>query len=549
MGDALVSLDDPAALDASIVGVKAARLAAARLGGYPVLPGFVVPRRHAEPALEAGRNAVDAGRPATARAAARSAAVPADLMEALPAVARLGSRLVVRSSTRVDDDPRWAGAFASYGDVAPGETLTAIRGCWASIFAPDVIARGSRMGTSATQIGLAALIQPQVEPALSGSAEATDAGVEIAAVAGPPGPLLSGWKAGTRLTVGRRGDIGGDGLRPQDAATVRRVAELARGARSEFGTGRVEWAATEGRVVIFQLSAGEVPASAPPTPVPDVGGLVAYRRLASMMLRRRGPLAEQLIAPWAGAVHRQVPSIPAAGSTAELFRLASRLADDLHDVVATGTDAGWAGLLDRLARGDRALGARLAEVSLDPITCGRLLGACDSIARAFVHEGLLRAPEEFWWQTPEWAAEAIAGRPVPASHRPSFDRFTGVLVGAIRTAGMRLRGVPASPGLAVGRAVRVRGPEDAARLRPGDVLVSEAALPAFAPLLWNASALATRQGSPGAHLFEVSRALRRPAVASIDGAWPPGEQSWAIGIDGTSGEVWLSEIDRDLQPR
>jgi pyruvate,water dikinase len=145
-------------------------------------------------------------------------------------------------------------------------------------------------------------------------------------------------------------------------------------------------------------------------------------------------------------------------------------------------------------------------------------------------------------------ADTIAGRMAPVSRRPAFDRFTALLVGVTIAVGERRRAVPAGPGLAAGRAIRVAGPEDGASLLPGDVLVVDAALPAFAPLLWKACALVARQGSPAAHLCEVARSLRRPAVVSVDGAWAPGPGRSAIGLDGATGEIWALDVDRDLQP-
>ena len=73
-------------------------------------------------------------------------------------------------------------------------------------------------------------------------------------------------------------------------------------------------------------------------------------------------------------------------------------------------------------------------------------------------------------------------------------------------------------------------------MRTGVVLVVDRPLIRFAPLLWKAAALVSRTGSPAAHLCEVARSLRVPAVVSANIDRPASET--ILGIDGSLGVVW-----------
>src|SRR5689334_15280157 len=75
----LISLDDDAALDPSLVGVKAANLARARRAGLPVLPGVVVPIEAAGAVIDHGLAVLAAEGPGKARLAVDRAVLSDDL--------------------------------------------------------------------------------------------------------------------------------------------------------------------------------------------------------------------------------------------------------------------------------------------------------------------------------------------------------------------------------------------------------------------------------------------------------------------------------------
>jgi phosphoenolpyruvate synthase/pyruvate phosphate dikinase len=279
---------------AARAGDKAARLALAAHAGLAVLPGRVVPVAEGRTALSAGAAAVRDGRPAAARRAVLGYRLDDGLAAALRgAVTELGGRVIVRSSSPLESDPRWSGAFSSVAEVGPGDVVGAVRSCWASAFAVDPLGRLAACGLPPEALELGVLLQPEISPVAGGVARVTcvgDAGaveVTMEGIPGHPGPLLSGWAEGAsacvRLPVSSRrtgrlrpqrgrwpfSQRGGQrpsqrGARPPGQpcddglagligpATVRAVAALAGQVWLLMGDDAIEWAADDGGIWLLQ---------------------------------------------------------------------------------------------------------------------------------------------------------------------------------------------------------------------------------------------------------------------------------------------------------
>ena len=197
-GPGLVRLGGKATLAdgaAQQVGAKAAGLARALAAGLPGLPGGVVPSAAGQAALAAGSAAVAAGRPAAARRAVLGHRPAGQLAAGLSAaVAALGGRVIARSSSPLETDSRWAGAFRSVAGVGPEDVPSAVASCWASAFAVDPLGRLAACGLPPTALQMAVLLQPEVSPDAGGIARLAAPGqVIIDGVAGHPGALLAGW--------------------------------------------------------------------------------------------------------------------------------------------------------------------------------------------------------------------------------------------------------------------------------------------------------------------------------------------------------------------
>lgn len=256
----LISLDDAA--DARVAGAKAAALARARAAGLPVLSGYVLPVAAGARAMRIGRAAL-AEHGVARRAVAAVELAPALVAELRAAVKRLGGRVIVRSSSPLEGDARWSGAFTSITEIGPDDVVTAVRGCWASAFAPDPLARLERCGLTPAALELAVLIQPELCPTAGGTAVVTPDGVRVTGVRGHPGPLLAGWADGADVAA-----IVGD-------ATVAEVAELARSVHAAIGCDSIEWA-LDGRVHLLQCVRST---PAPVAGTPDVPGFPADARV------------------------------------------------------------------------------------------------------------------------------------------------------------------------------------------------------------------------------------------------------------------------------
>ena len=266
-GRRLLALSELAAAGpsaASRFGAKAARLAAALRSGLPVLPGWVVPVGEGRPAAQAGADALAAAGPPAGRRAVLALTLDPELRAELrTAVQLLGGRVIVRSSSPLESDARWSGAFSSVTEVGPDDVAAAVRSCWAAAFAVDPLERLAASGLPTTALELGLVIQPQLRPDTGGVARVTGAAVSIEGVAGHPGALLAGWAEGATAQV--RLDGGGmdrpaPGLATAEGGlaalagrdTVAAVAALAARVCAELGDDIIEWAAADGTVWLLQ---------------------------------------------------------------------------------------------------------------------------------------------------------------------------------------------------------------------------------------------------------------------------------------------------------
>jgi phosphoenolpyruvate synthase/pyruvate phosphate dikinase len=312
----LLPLAAPAGVNAA--GAKAARLSAAARAGLPVLPGWVVPCAEAHPALSAAVAAVRGGDPAAARRAALSCPLdPALGTELTAAAAELGGRVIVRSSSPLERDPRWSGAFSSIAEVGADDATTAVRSCWSAAFAADPLARLEQCGLPPESIRLGVVIQPELRPDAGGTARVTtrdgDLEVETEGVAGHPGPLLAGWAEG----------VSGSGLaRLVGARLAGQVARLATRVWRLLADDTIEWAVSGGTVWLLQsgMSGGcsgvpaapaDVPHALSAPPAPDERWLAReWMPLLAADVRARGQLLRARPAAPGVAAGRLVPCRP-----------------------------------------------------------------------------------------------------------------------------------------------------------------------------------------------------------------------------------------------
>jgi phosphohistidine swiveling domain-containing protein len=349
----ILPLRSVAAQPVSRVGGKAAGLARARSAGLPVLDGWVVPSEAASGARAAAAGYAQTGRTAQAALAVMATELDPALRASLErAAGLLGGSLIVRSSTPLDDDPRWSGAFGSYLDVAQGDVATAMLGCWASLFSRDVTERAAACGVPVPELPLTVLVQPMMRFTAGGVAQLLpDGSVHGSVIEGGPGRLLSGRAGGRDFVVGGGTGLGGpaqagqqehnEGQPRRDGGRLAAVAALSRQVYRQTGSDHIEWGWLDGKAVLLQCrtvvpdppgaaagahghgavlagAAGLIPAK--PRLAAAAGGAVpggatpegdghplspaaawSARRLAALAARCPGRLADELILPWAVA--------------------------------------------------------------------------------------------------------------------------------------------------------------------------------------------------------------------------------------------------------
>lgn len=268
------------------VGFKAARLATALRAGLPVLPGWVVPVLEGQRVTGIGADAVrDRGAAAGRMAVLAEPLEPALVAELRAVVDGLGGRVIVRSSSPLEGDGRWAGAFSSVTGVGREDVAAAVRSCWASAFAMDPLRRLEEYGLGLEALELGVLVQPEIVPEAGGVARAENGSVSVEGVRGHPGALLSGWAEGARDDELAR--LVGPGVVAEAAALADRVHAL-------LGDDAIEWAACDGRVWLLQSlrSVPEDRGGAEAAPIPVDGLRVAGRPAAA------GTAAGPLVACW-----------------------------------------------------------------------------------------------------------------------------------------------------------------------------------------------------------------------------------------------------------
>ena len=543
-----VAFADRAARDPSLVGVKAARLAAAAGAGLPVLAGRVLPSEASSDAIRRGMEVLEAGSGPAAYLAVMKSSVPADLGEELvPGPAPDGQLLVVRSSTLLDNDGRWSGAFTSYVGVEARDLATAVRGCWASAFSADALARCRETGIEVGRHRIGVLVQHFLVFEVGGTARVREDGtVVVTAAPGGPAGVVSG-HGGLEVIVGVDGRVveGLDDAAVIGAGTVEAAAALARRAAEAVAAGVIEWGAIGDEVSLLQIGPASPAKSTSPQPSREatipVHMPVDAERLARLVTDFAGPLGDDLVLPWAlGADAMPYAEPIRVNDPADALREARTSAGELAAAVwgATPSVAGErAAAVSRLLLAGRVSdGCREIRDLFPPDTAAarRVVGLVRGLGAFLAAAGVLPSAALVWRLTVSELEHAIeGGRP---TLRRGPGRWEPFVADVVRSRGVHATGTPVSPGVAAGHLHPLRELRAIGRPAPRDVLVTPLPLPHLAPLLWHSAALVSTGGSSGAHLFEVARSLGVPAVIGVDPDTSGGNGS-LVAVDGDAGVV------------
>lgn len=168
--------------------------------------------------------------------------------------------------------------------------------------------------------------------------------------------------------------------------------------------------------------------------------------------------------------------------------------------------------------------AKRRRPALDDDTARRLAALGEQVTK------LLDGPQDIEWVIVEGRTWLVQSRPVTAPPQPSPSTTRSLDPAA-------LAGTPGSPGTATGTVRVVRGPDDFAKVRPGDILVCPFTDPAWTPLLGIAAAVVTETGGALSHAAIVAREHRIPAVLGALRAMQRLADGQRVTVDGSAGTV------------
>lgn len=542
----VLELDDPAARDAAVVGAKAAGLARASAAGLPVLPGVVVPVGESGAVVRAAAEAMGEGSDVRARMAAMQVQPDPQLIAELrDRLAGFSAPLIVRSSSPLEADGTWSGAFSSFHGISSDDLATAVRGCWGSAFSVGVLVRARETGTPPDRLGLAVLVQPELQPDVGGTARLRgDGSIVVTSTRGPLLPLMEGHVEGSVSRVAADGSVTAPG--DLEELLVTEVAALLRQVNKVLEHHLIEWASVDGRVHLLQsLRSVEKSRGAADEGDLDPGlSSPVALRVARLVQRYPGQLGYDLVLPWAVCFASALPAparsdlepqaalavaqAEASALTAQLWGRSPRAA------------AAEAQRVLRMLRGPAPTEA-VAVLEGLPQPSGEqaavILGQLDAVRVSLRSRGVVDKDADFWRLTPETLQRALLeGRAAPAG-RFGLDQWEPFVHRVVTAAGTAYDGTAVVPGAGAGRAHvvgdRVEGTSPQGRY----VIVAGQPLPSLAPLLWSAAGLVTRAGSTGAHLIEFAHSIGVPTVVGCD--LPPMDPSTQalIAVDGDRGSV------------
>jgi hypothetical protein len=549
----LFSLDDTEALDPAVSGAKAAWLARARQEGMPVLPGIVVAATHAQRFLDLGMEFLETHGSGRARIAITSSPFPDDLREEITLkTGHLPEPMVVRSSSTLEGSGEWSGAFTSYLDIRHGEVPKAVVGCYASAFTQHTVERFAAADLSPARAAMAVLVQPALDPAFGGTARISADEVIVTGVAGSPAPLVQGWEPGAQARVTGSVVNGGEAVDLMSEDLLRRIANTLLLARDRLGANNCEWAVQGDEIWLLQLQKFDEIEPGQGIHIPESFRTELVADTARLIRRHPGPLAEEIILPWAIADPSlaDVEIAPADLDPAEALKhaveQASALTAEVWNLPKPDAAAASRTLLRELRGTDPDVAAqRLARLRPpDRDRAVAIMSAMATVRHQLRSVGAVSDQHLAWHIDSLTARRLLTGELEPTLRgRIGFDRWDPFNAAVVAAHGAAVTGTSVSNGIAFGRMCIVTDPAKPHDFRPRDIVVGVHPVPGLAALLFDAAGIITTGGGTAAHLFESARALAIPALCAtriedlIGSSLEDAEGEWALTVDGSLGTV------------
>jgi pyruvate,water dikinase len=248
----------------ALAGGKAAHLGRLVRLGLPVPPGFVVTTEAYRAFLTAAGLNRDDPDPETLRRRIVETPMPFAISAPIrSAYEQLATAAVaVRSSGTAEDlaGASFAGQHASFLNVSePEALLTAVQGCWASMWSPRAVDYRRQHGWDAPDLAIAVIVQAMVPAQWAGvlfTADPVSGQRDRVIVEAAPGlgeALVSGERSGMHLVVGKATGHVLVGTSPLPQEVLRELVRLGIQIETAFDAPQdIEWAHANGHVSILQ---------------------------------------------------------------------------------------------------------------------------------------------------------------------------------------------------------------------------------------------------------------------------------------------------------
>ncbi|MDP9264982.1 MAG: PEP-utilizing enzyme, partial [Chloroflexota bacterium] len=199
----------------------------------------------------------------------------------------------------------------------------------------------------------------------------------------------------------------------------------------------------------------------------------------------------------------------------------------------------WPVFRAALRRLGEALEARGAILDADDVyflTRAELLASLAGDGGAGDRGALVAECRVLWSRQRRFVAPLVIGR-LPKMLESMLGAADRALRNDAEASSDAIRGTPASPGRATGRARVIRTTDEFDRLQPGEILVCPLTAPSWTPLFARAAAVVTDVGSPSAHASIIAREYGIPAVVGTGDATSRIADGALVTVDGGAGLV------------
>lgn len=148
-------------------------------------------------------------------------------------------------------------------------------------------------------------------------------------------------------------------------------------------------------------------------------------------------------------------------------------------------------------------------------------------------------------QDVEWALEGkkihiVQTRPVTA-----LEDFIETVTVHAEPEDVLLSGLAASPGVGVGKVVKISSLKEISKVKKGNVLVADMTSPDFVPAMKRAVAIVTDSGGMTSHAAIVSRELGIPCVVGTEMATKILKDGEVVTVVGSEGKIYEGELSKD----